>query len=151
MNIQTQSYDSLLPFPVVEALSSTNWSSNSITVRMMDRGWAWLVIGRKLLIWKFKEDKKTSVRTRRMLSPCFELQLPQSDLIHKADLINVFFIPRDPNTSQRIINVPAALAISPEGTVRFWSNVTNERPNESVVSELQGQEFFTLASLSPLE
>jgi hypothetical protein len=118
---------------------------------MMDRGWAWLVIGRKLLIWKFKEDKKTTVRTRRMLSPCFELLLPQSDLIHKADLINVFFIPRDPNTSQRIINVPAALAISPEGTVRFWSNVTNERPSESVVSEVQGQEFCTLASLSPTE
>lgn len=118
---------------------------------MMDRGWAWLVIGRKLLIWKYKDDKKTTVRTRRMLSPCFELQLPQSDLIHKADLVNVFFIPRDPNTSQRIINVPAAVAISPEGTIRFWSNVTNERPNESVVSEVQGQEFCTLASLSPLE
>lgn len=151
MNIETQSYESLLPFPVVEALNSTNWSSNSMSVRMMDRGWAWLVIGRKLLIWKFREDKKTAVRTRRMLSPCFELQLPQSDLIHKADLINVFFIPRDPNTSQRIVNVPAALAISPEGTVRFWSNVTNERPSESIVSEVQGQEFCTLASLSPTE
>lgn len=151
MNIQTKSYESLLPFPIVEALNSANCSFDAMSVRMMDKGWAWLVVGRKLLIWKFKEDRKTTVRTRRMLSPCFELQLPQSDLMHKADLINVFFIPRDPNASQRIINVPAALAVSPEGTIRFWSNVTNERPSESTVSELQGQEFCTLASLSPIE
>lgn len=153
MNISTKSYQSLLPFMVVEAISSQNLSFNQSSVRMMDKGWAWLVSGRKLLVWKFNDAKTTTMmKTRRStMSPCFELQLPQSDLIHKAELVNVFFLPQNLNTSTRIITVPAAVAISPEGTIRFWSNIANERPNELVVSDLQGQEFCTLAALSNTE
>lgn len=150
MNIVAKPYESLLPFLVAEAISHKP-SFNAMSVRMMDKGWAWLVNGRKLLIWKFKESKSTMTRARRMLSPCFELQLPQSDIVHKAELIDVFFMPQNPNTSIRAITVPAALTISPEGTIRFWSNIANERFTETSVSELQGQEFCTLSSLSPLE
>lgn len=153
MNIITKSYESLLPFLVVEAISAHGNTFRSMSVRMIDKGWAWLVCGRKLLIWKFKESKTlNAVKTRRMLSPCFELQLPQSDLAHKAELIQVFFMPQNPNASLRAITVPAALVISPEGTIRFWSNIANERFTESQpVVDMQGQEFCTFASLSPLE
>lgn len=153
MNITTKSYESLLPFLVVEAITSQNSSFQAMSVRMMDRGWAWLVSGRKLLVWKFKESKSQNMttRARRTLSPCFELQLPQSDLIHKAELTNVFFMPQNPNTSLRAITVPAALSVSPEGIIRFWSSIANERFTESSVVDMQGQEFCTLCSLSPLE
>lgn len=151
MNIVAKPYESLLPFLVAEAISHKP-SFNAMSVRMMDKGWAWLVNGRKLLIWKFKESSSTTMtRARRMLSPCFELQLPQSDIVHKAELIDVFFMPQNPNTSIRAITVPAALTISPEGTIRLWSNIANERYTETSVTELQGQEFCTLSSLSTLE
>lgn len=152
MNIVTKSFESLLPFLVVEAISSQTSSFDTMSVRLMDKGWAWLVSGRKLLIWKFKESKSSTVaKTRRTLSPCFELQLPQSDLIHKAELIHVFFMPQNPNASLRAITVPAALAISPEGTIRFWLNIANERFTESSVVDMQGQEFCIQVPLSPIE
>lgn len=151
MNIITKSYESLLPFLVVEAMSAQT-TFQSMSVRMMDRGWAWLVSGRKLLVWKFKESKNQTVtRSRRTLSPCFELQLPQSDLIHKADLTNVFFMPQNPNTSMRAVTVPSAISVSPEGIIRYWSNIANERFLESSVVDMQGQEFCTLACVSPVE
>lgn len=150
MNIITRSYESLLPFLVVEAITASN--VNSMSVRMMDKGWAWLVSGRKLLIWKFKESKTPSLaKARRTLSPCFELQLPQSDLVHRAELIQTFFLPQNPNVSTRSITLPAALAVSPEGTIRFWSNIANERFTEAPLIDMTGQEFCTLVSLSPLE
>lgn len=137
---------------VVEAISSQSSSFDAMSVRLMDKGWAWLVSGRKLLVWKFKESKaRTVTRARRTLSPCFELQLPQSDLIHRAELINVFFMPQNPNASLRAVTVPAALAISPEGTIRLWLNIANERFTESSVVDMQGQEFCTLAPLSQTE
>lgn len=151
MNIITKNYESLLPFLVVEAISAQN-SYNNMSVKIMDKGWAWLVCGRKLLIWKFKEKSaRANIKTQRILSPCFELQLPQSGLIHRADLAHVFFMPQSPNISIRATTVPAALVVSPEGSIRFWSSVANERCTESIVGELQGQEFCTLVPLSQLE
>lgn len=152
MNIVTKSYESLLPFLVVEALSARGISYNSMSVKIIDKGWAWLVSGRNLLIWKFKDpEAQKGAKTRRMISPCYDLQLPQSDLVHKAELIQVFFMPANLNTSSSLKTIPAALVISPEGTVRFWSNITSERYAESSIVDMPGQEFCTLASLSNLE
>lgn len=152
MNIITKTYESLLPFLVVDAISTQGANFNSTSVRLIDQGWAWLVSGRKLLVWKFKDTKSPANRkTRRILSPCFELNLPQSDLAHRADLVNVFFMPQNPNTSMRAVTVPAALAVSPEGTVRFWSSIASERYTESQVQDSQGLEFCTLSTLSALE
>lgn len=155
MKIVTKSYESLLPFMVVETLSARGVATSSISVKIIDKGWAWLVSGRSLLIWKFKDlDTARMTRARRMLSPCYELHLPQSDLVHKADLIQAFFMPANLNSSTRDLSaIPAALVISPEGTVRFWSNITSERYVESSVVDMnsEGQEFCTLAPLSPLE
>lgn len=152
MNIVTKSYESLLPFLVVEALSARGISFNSMSVKIIDKGWAWLVSGRNLLIWKFKDpEAQKGPKTRRMISPCYELQLPQSDLVHKAELIQVFFMPVNLNTSTSLKTIPAALVISPEGTVRFWSNITSERYAESSIVVMQGLEFCTLAPLSSLE
>lgn len=150
MNIKTETYGSLLPFLVVEAISSQKQSFESMSVRLMDKGWAWLVSGRKLLVWRFKDDP-TKVKTRRMLSPCFELPLPQSDVSHRANLIQVFFIPQNPNTSMRAVTVPSAFVVSPEGVIRFWSSVASEQYTEMTVAEVQGQEFCILAPISAYE
>lgn len=150
--ITRRNYDSLLPFLVVEALSADGVSFSSISVKLSDRGWAWIISGRKLFIWKFKDAKSTNQasKARRTLSPCYELQLPPSDLLHRADLIHVFFMPHG-TTSGKTQTVPATIAVSPEGTIRFWSNIANDRYNEAVASDLQGQECYTLAPLSQFE
>lgn len=118
----------------------------------MDQGWSWLVSGSKLFIWKFREHSTTHLSLKRgVLSPCFELRIPQSGLVHRADLVDVFFMPQNLNTSARATTVPAALLVSPEGIIRFWSNVANERYTESLVTEVHGQEFCSLTPLSQLD
>lgn len=152
INITTKNYETLLPLMVVEAISAQGASFNLMSVQMIDQGWAWLVSCRKALVWKFKESKEPrSVKTRRMLSPCFELQLPQTDLHHRADLINIFFMPQNMNVSIRATTIPAAIAISPEGIVRFWSKIANENFTELCVSDTPGQEFCSLIPITVFE
>lgn len=117
----------------------------------MDQGWAWLVCGGKLFIWNFKESASSAqaAGSRRLFSRCFDLRIPQSGLVHRADLADVFFLPL--NSTARATTVPAALIVSPEGIIRFWSNIANERYTESVVSEIQSQEFCSLTPLSQLD
>lgn len=49
-------------------------------------GWAWLVCGRRLLVWRYRHDE-----TRRLVNHQFrELTLPPSDLAHRAQLVVVY-------------------------------------------------------------
>lgn len=49
-------------------------------------GWAWLVCGRRLLVWRYRQDD-----SRRLVNHQFrELTLPPSDLAHRAQLVVVF-------------------------------------------------------------
>lgn len=49
-------------------------------------GWAWLVCGRRLLVWRYKVDD-----SRRLVNHQFrELTLPPSDLAHRAQLVVVY-------------------------------------------------------------
>lgn len=143
MNISTKPYESLLPFMVVEAISAPGISLDSISFKVNESGWAWLVSGKKLIVWKPTQSQ--TVTRRRKISPCYDLKLPVSDIAHRAELVQVFFKPQNAST------LPAALVVSPEGTIRFWANIADDRFIDSSISDAHGQEFCTLAALSPVE
>lgn len=70
--------------------------------------------------------KSTSVASPKS----FELTLPPSDLAHKAGLVTVFS--SDPDAA-----VPSCIAVSPEGTVRYWDSVTHENFFSEINADLQ--------------
>ena len=104
-------------------------------------GWAWFVSGRHLVVWKYVKQSQapgSTPLTRKSLavsSPkCYELTLPPSDLAHKADLVAVFFTDaKDSDES----GVPSCIAVSPEGTVRYWDSVTHENFFVEINADLQ--------------
>ena len=49
-------------------------------------GWAWLVCGRRLLVWRYRADDNRRVNNHQFR----ELTLPPSDLAHRAQLVTVF-------------------------------------------------------------
>lgn len=98
-----------------------------ISTNILENGWAILVCGRRLFAWNYSQT--SSIKT------CYELQLPASDISHKADLICLLFSNDDKNTN----SMPAVLSVSPEGTIRFWPKIANSNNNiEVVANELQG-------------
>lgn len=81
-----------------------------MTARISECGFAWVVCGRKLLIWQYRQSQTfigTPQRRQTILNHCYELQLPQSDLAHRAELVSVFPTPGS--------HVPCCIAVSPEG------------------------------------
>ncbi|GFY76039.1 nuclear pore complex protein Nup133 [Trichonephila inaurata madagascariensis] len=73
---------------------------------------------------------------------CKELTLPPSDLAHKAELVHLF------QTEES--RLPSALAVSPEGHVRYWPNINHEGSSVDAQPHLQGQECCSLSSIYPL-
>ena len=111
----------------------------SLSVKIAPYGWAWLVCGRRLFVWKYKQgDLKRSCS-------CYELQLPPSDLSHKADLVCVL------DNSAKSQSVPSTIAVTPEGIIRFWPNIAYDGHSiETIASDLQGQECTSLTDIEPL-
>lgn len=71
--------------------------------------------------------------------------LPQSDLVHRADLVCI--IPSEvayqsPNAANS--PAPACLAVSPEGVVRYWPSISHEGVSIEESIELNGQECDTV-------
>lgn len=66
----------------------------------IENEWAILVSGRRLFAWNYAQAS--------VIKTCYELQLPASDISHKADLVCLIF-PSEKNS------IPAILAVSPEG------------------------------------
>lgn len=83
-----------------------------LSARISQLGFAWLVCGRRLLIWQYQQgyhNVNTTAKRELLTGQCFELQLPQSDLAHRAELISVFFLSGS--------TVPSCIAVSPEGNM----------------------------------
>lgn len=87
-----------------------------MTARISECGFAWVVCGRKLLIWQYRQPQAATVppptggtpqRRQAVLNQCYELQLPQSDLAHRAELVSVF--------QSASSHTPSCIAVSPEG------------------------------------
>lgn len=77
--------------------------------------------------------------------PCYELELPPTDLAHKSDLVAILL---DANSQAKETSV-AVVAVSPEGTLRYWPNVAYESHSfETAVHDLHGQECYLLTNIN---
>lgn len=81
-----------MPVLVTEALTFVD-RNTAVSVNISVDGWAWLVYGRKLLVWQCKTNIHDPKQRRTFKTQCRELLLPQSDLAHKADCIAVWVSP----------------------------------------------------------
>lgn len=84
-----ESFGSPLPVLVTEALTFVD-RNTAVSVNVSIDGWAWLVYGRKLLVWQCKSNIHDLKQRRTFKTQCRELLLPQSDLAHKADCVAVW-------------------------------------------------------------
>lgn len=143
----TKAFPSVLPVLLIEAISlegkvypspSQVSLTRTISACLDKDGWAWLVCGRKLFVWRYIQTTKTKIES-------YELELPGSDLLHKADLIRLVHL-----TGSVSSHAPGVIAVSPEGIIRYWPNVAHlTHTIEACVNELQGQEFFLLIDIAP--
>lgn len=136
-NYILEKYGATLPVLVTEALTLVD-RNVQVSAKLSETGWAWLVCNRRLFIWKFK----LSVGSRSSITYCKELTLPPSDLAHKAELVNVFALKES--------QTPSAIAVSPEGIVRYWSNISHEVVSSETSVDLQGQECYSLTNIQAL-
>ncbi|GAB1864344.1 Nuclear pore complex protein Nup133 [Camponotus japonicus] len=130
-----ESFGSPLPVLVTEALTFVD-RNTTVSVNVSADGWAWLVYGRKLLVWQCKANIHDPKQRRTFKTQCRELLLPQSDLAHKANCIAVWVPPNQ--------QVPSCMAVSPEGVVRFWASIAHEGSSVETSAELAGQEVDCL-------
>lgn len=131
--------------------NSSDADFKNITARVSQSGWAWIVSGRRCYVWRYMDEAAGNLAGGIPKAPkCYELALPQSDISHKAELVCVF----SSVVGEHKAKFPSALAVSPEGLMRYWPNVSQESNtlDEPVVSEqlLSGQECFSLVDIQPL-
>uniref|UniRef100_A0A3P9LE41 Nuclear pore complex protein Nup133 n=1 Tax=Oryzias latipes TaxID=8090 RepID=A0A3P9LE41_ORYLA len=116
INYDVQTFGSSLPVKVMEALTMAD-ADERISVKVNESGWAWMVCGESLIIWKICQ---TAVAK---LSVCKELQLPSSRYDYSADLVAVTSAaPLETALVQSI----SVLAVTAEGSARFWPSLAHE-------------------------
>ncbi|KAI8045319.1 nuclear pore complex protein Nup133 [Drosophila gunungcola] len=141
-----ESFGCPLPVVVNEALTFAGSGAGTVTAKVTQNGWAWVVQGRRLLIWQYKDTAKSGSPPRLGkpgrrgggLAQCRELTLPYSDLGHKSDLVSVF------QTEGQ--QMASCIAVSATGEVRYWSSIAHDG-NSVDLSILTGQEFVQLLNL----
>ncbi|XP_016974510.1 nuclear pore complex protein Nup133 [Drosophila rhopaloa] len=141
-----ESFGCPLPVVVNEALTFSGSGAGTVTAKVTQNGWAWVVQGRRLLIWQYKDTTKSGSPPRVAkpgrrgggLAQCRELTLTYSDLGHKSDLISVF------QTEGQ--QMASCIAVSATGEVRYWSSIAHDG-NSVDLSILTGQEFVKLLNL----
>ncbi|XP_049818107.1 nuclear pore complex protein Nup133 isoform X2 [Aethina tumida] len=132
-----------LPVLITEALTFADRSA-VVSARISECGYVWVVCGRRLLIWQYRQTAENpgTPTKRNLMTQCFELQLPQSDLAHRAELVSVF-LPHGHN-------IPACIAVSPEGVVRYWPAIAHDGVTVEKSIDLQGQECDSLTEVEGL-
>uniref|UniRef100_A0A673K100 Nuclear pore complex protein Nup133-like n=1 Tax=Sinocyclocheilus rhinocerous TaxID=307959 RepID=A0A673K100_9TELE len=116
-NFDIQTFGSSLPVKVMEALTMAD-VDDQISVKVEASGWAWMVCGERLIIWKVSQMSVAK------LSVCKDLQLPSSEFAYSADLISI--------TSS------SALAVSPDGSARFWPSLAHDGTYTETSLDLAG-------------
>ncbi|CAH1791718.1 unnamed protein product [Owenia fusiformis] len=134
-NHSVESYGAPLPVLVTEALTLAERETKT-SVHVDPSGWAWLVSGRKLFVWRYK----TSSSGKSVL--CKQLTLPPSDLDHQAGLVNVVAAQEDHQAT-------SCIAVSAEGIIRYWANITHEGSFVEISADLKGEECVSLTNLQP--
>ncbi|XP_063740057.1 nuclear pore complex protein Nup133 isoform X2 [Eleginops maclovinus] len=115
-NYDVQTFGSSLPVKVMEALTMAE-EDDQISVKVDESGWAWMICGERLIIWKICQ---TAVAK---LSVCKELQLPDSEYNYTADLVAISSAGPLETAGVQSISV---LVMSVEGTARLWPNLSQE-------------------------
>ncbi|KAJ8308040.1 hypothetical protein KUTeg_012914 [Tegillarca granosa] len=133
---RVESFGTPLPVLIREALTLAD-KHTEITVKVDPSGWAWLVGGRKLFIWRYKHGQ-----TKRNSVFCKELMLPPSDLAHNADRVCVIPDKTDQQSA-------SCVAVSPEGIVRYWANIAYEGSSMEISAELRGEECACVINFPP--
>ena len=100
----------------------------AVSLRLDPNGWAWLVWKRQLYIWRYTSDGKKNT------NPCRELNLPPSELFHHARLVCV--------VGSGV--VPACIAVSPEGHINYWPNISNESATVSINADVPVSMHFEI-------
>ncbi|XP_077426499.1 nuclear pore complex protein Nup133 isoform X2 [Vanacampus margaritifer] len=116
LNYDVQTFGSLLPVKVMEALTVLN-GEEQISVKVSESGWAWLVCGDRLIIWKICQ---TAVAK---LCMCKELQLPASQYDYTAEHVAVTSAGPLDAAPVRAVSV---LAVAAEGAARLWPSLSQE-------------------------
>ncbi|XP_057660912.1 nuclear pore complex protein Nup133 [Diorhabda carinulata] len=143
-NNYAERFGQSLPVLITEALTFAD-RNTIVSARISECGYAWVVCGRRLLIWQYRQSLSapgTPQRKLGSLNQCFELQLPQSDLAHRAELVSVFI-----NVGS---NIPSCIAVSPEGVLRYWPAIAHEGITVEQTVDLQGQECDSLTNVEGL-
>ncbi|XP_036324275.1 nuclear pore complex protein Nup133 [Rhagoletis pomonella] len=148
-----ESFGLQLPVLVNEALTF-NEKNQNVSVRCAPNGWAWVVHGRRLLIWQYKDARRsgenTSPRTPKELlraqqrrgaamAQCRELTLSHCDIGHKASLVSVFL-----GEGQQMAS---CVAVSPTGDVRYWPSIAHDGSSVDLSGILDGQEFDQMLNM----
>ncbi|KAF7213321.1 nuclear pore complex protein Nup133 [Nothobranchius furzeri] len=116
ISYDVQTFGSSLPVKVMEALTMAD-ADDQISVRVTESSWAWMVCGERLIIWKICQAAVAK------LSVCKELQLPSSEYDFTADVVAVTStVPLEMAAAQSV----SVLAVSAEGTARFWPCLAHE-------------------------
>nr|XP_057931322.1 nuclear pore complex protein Nup133 isoform X2 [Doryrhamphus excisus] len=116
LSYDVQTFGSSLPVKVMEALTMVD-AEEPISVKVSESGWAWMVCGDRLIIWKISQ------RAVAKLCVCKELQLPNSQYDYTADLVAVTSIAPLETAAVQAISV---LAVAAEGTARLWPSLSQE-------------------------
>ncbi|KAK7104815.1 nuclear pore complex protein Nup133-like [Littorina saxatilis] len=132
---RVESFGVPLPVLITEALTLAD-RSTEVTVKIDPSGWAWLVGGRKLFVWRCNPTTTRGIQ-------CKELTLPPSDLAHSAGRVCVLA----PVSGE---NQPTAcVAVSPEGVIRYWPNIAYEASTSEISAELKGEECACVVNFQP--
>ncbi|KAI1896989.1 hypothetical protein AGOR_G00100590 [Albula goreensis] len=126
VNFDVQTFGSSLPVKVMEALTMAE-ADEQISVKVEETGWAWMVCGETLIVWKIGQ---TAVAK---LSVCKELQLPPSEYTYCADLIA---LSSQSSVETAPVQCISVMAVSPEGTVRHWPSLAHEGSYSETVADL---------------
>ncbi|XP_054634991.1 nuclear pore complex protein Nup133 [Dunckerocampus dactyliophorus] len=116
LSYDVQTFGSSLPVKVMEALTVVD-AEEPISVKVSESGWAWMVCGDRLIIWKICQ------RAVAKLCVCKELQLPNSQYDYTADLVAVTSVAPLETAAVQAISV---LAVAAEGTARLWPSLSQE-------------------------
>ncbi|XP_071497608.1 nuclear pore complex protein Nup133-like [Diadema antillarum] len=134
---RVESFGPSLPVLITEVLLQADRSAN-ISVKIDESGWACLVCDRRLFIWRYKQTHSTRP------GQCYQLALPATELCHRAELICL--IPAAGSGGEMDSQVIGALAVSPEGVIRYWPTAHHEIAYSERSLELAGQECFSLTA-----
>ncbi|XP_060755074.1 nuclear pore complex protein Nup133 [Neoarius graeffei] len=127
-HFDVQTFGSSLPVKVMEALTTAE-AGEQISVKVEESGWAWMVCGERVIIWKICQ---TAVAK---LSVCKDLQLSPSDYAYSAELISISS--SSPLESASVQSV-CVLAVSPDGLARFWPSLSHEGTYTETHADLGG-------------